>query len=310
MPARPVRPLALLLAPALALAACGSPPPREFDGPGAFKYIETQVGFGPRIPGSAGHRRMVAWLDSILPGKADTLIVQRWNHVTATGDTLALSNYLLRFNPRAEERVLYLAHWDTRPHADSPYQSAEQLKANRDKPVPGANDGASGVAVLLGVADVLRKLPPTRGVDLLLIDGEDYGDFEKQPDDVLMGSKYYAAHLPAGPTPLYAVLWDMVAGKNLQIYQEGNSLLGAPEVVDVVWTAAREVGQSAVFIASPKNTLIDDHVSLQKVGIRAIDVVSFYPEYQYWHTPDDTIDKVSPESLQSVGDVAVHLARQ
>ena len=151
---------------------------------------------------------------------------------------------------------------------------------------------------------------PVRGVDLLLVDGEDFGDFTREPDDVLMGSKYYAAHPPPGPAPLYAVLWDMVAGKDLKIYQEGNSLLGSPEVVELVWVAAKEVGHSDVFIPSPRNTLIDDHVSLQKVGIRAIDVVCFYPDYPYWHTPDDTIDKVSSQSLQIVGDVAVHLARQ
>jgi hypothetical protein len=303
----PIRPARSSLLGLLALAAACTPklPPREFDGASAFKYIEQQMAFGPRIPGSEGHRRMAAWLDSILPRRADTLIVQRWKHVTAGGDTLELTNYLLRFNPAATEHILYLAHWDTRPHSDNP-----TVKPDPSKPVPGANDGASGVAVLLGVADVLKKTPPTRGIDLLLVDGEDYGDFEKQPDDVLMGSKYYAAHLPPGPTPLYAVLWDMVAGKNLQIYQEGNSLLGAPEVVELVWTAAREVGHSDVFVPTPKFTLIDDHVSLQKAGIRAIDVVHFYPDYPYWHTPDDTIDKVSAESLQIVGDVAIHLARQ
>ncbi|HTO72367.1 MAG TPA: M28 family peptidase [Gemmatimonadales bacterium] len=290
----------------LALAAgCGRTlAPREFDGAAAFKYIEQQMAFGPRIPGTEGHRRMAAWLDSILPGRSDSLIVQRWRHVTAKGDTLTLTNYLLRFNPSATEHILYLAHWDTRPRSDNP-----AVKTDPSKPVPGANDGASGVALLLGVADVLKRTPPSRGVDLLLVDGEDYGDFEKTPDDVLMGSKYYAANLAPGPTPLFAVLWDMIAGKNLQLYEEGNSVTGAPEVVDLVWAAAKEAGHGDVFIPSPKYTLIDDHVSLQKVGIRAIDVVHFYPDYPYWHTPDDTIDKLSAESLQIVGDVAVYLAR-
>ncbi len=308
---RLLRHAALALTSAVGLwSGCASPPPREFDGTAAFKYIETQMAFGPRIPAQPGHQRMIAWLDSILPGRADTLIVQHWTHVTAAHDTLDLHNYLLRFNPGASERILFMAHWDTRPHSDNQYVKPVQLLADRNKPVPGANDGASGVAVLLGVADILKKKAPTRGIDLLLIDGEDYGDFEKEPDDVLMGSKYYAAHLPPGPTPLYAVLWDMVAGRNLRIFQEGNSLLGAPEVVDVVWQAAKEIGHGDVFEPSPKFTLIDDHVSLQKVGIRAIDVVQFYPDYPYWHTPDDTIDKLSAASLQVVGDVAVHLARQ
>jgi glutaminyl-peptide cyclotransferase len=287
------------------LAGCDrAPPPREFDGAAAFALLQTQVGFGPRIPGTAGHRRMAAWLDSVLAGRGDTVIVQAWAHVTAKGDTLQLRNYLVRFNPGAEERVLFLAHWDTRPRADGP--------ASKDSSaaVPGADDGASGVALLLGVAEALHRVPPRQGVDLLLVDGEDYGDFVKHPDDVLIGSKYYAQHQPPGPPPLYAVLWDMVAGKNLKIYQEGNSLLGAPEVVELVWKAAREVGHGDVFIGSPGYTLIDDHVSLQKVGIRAIDVVHFYPDYPYWHTPEDTIDKVSGQSLQIVGDVAMRLVRK
>ena len=303
---RPVLPF-LLRASLLAgfITACDhAPPPREFNGAGAFTYLQTQVAFGPRIPGTEGHRRMAAWLDSTLAGRGDTLLVQSWGHVTARGDTLQLRNYLVRFNPGAEERVLFLAHWDTRPRADGPGSRDSTL------PVPGANDGASGVALLLGVADALKRVPPKAGVDLLFVDGEDYGDFLKHPDDVLIGSKYYAQHLPPGAQPLYAVLWDMVGGKNLKIFQEGNSLLGAPEVVDLVWKGARQAGHGDVFVSSPGYTLIDDHVSLQKVGIRAIDVVHFYPDYPYWHTPDDTIDKVSAESLQAVGDVAMFLLRK
>lgn len=287
----------------LATACDSAPPPREFDGASAFKYLEQQVAFGTRIPGTPAHARMAVWLDSMARGRADTVIVQSWNHVTARGDTLPLVNLIARFNPRATERILFMAHWDTRPISDSPLN-----KGDRAKPVPGANDGASGVALLLGVADVLKKTPAKVGVDLLFVDGEDYGDFSaKPPADVLIGSRYYGQHLPPGAVPLYAVLFDMVADKDLNIYQEGNSLLGAPEVVELVWRVAKEVGHSKEFIATPKHTLTDDHVELQKVGIRAIDVVDF--DYPSWHTPDDTIDKVSAASLQVVGDVAMGLVR-
>jgi Zn-dependent M28 family amino/carboxypeptidase len=174
--------------------------------------------------------------------------------------------------------------------------------------VPGANDGASGVAMLLGVADALRKSKPAVGVDLLFDDGEDYGtDFTGDRHDVLIGARWYAQHQPPGPKPLYAVLFDMVADKDQQFFQEGNSLTGAPEVVDLVWTTARDVGHGDRFFASPRHTLIDDHVELQKVGIRAIDVVDF--DYPSWHTPHDTIDKVGAASLQVVGDVAMALIR-
>jgi glutaminyl-peptide cyclotransferase len=277
-------------------------PPREFDDQSAFGYIQTQVGFGPRVPGTEAHRKMGNWLDSLLRQRADSVIVQSWNHVTARGDTLPLRNFIARYNPAAEKRILLFAHWDSRPVADGP-QSRDSTK-----PVLGANDGGSGVALLLGVADVLKRSPPLAGVDLLFVDGEDYGDFTKVPADVLIGSRYYGAHQVPGPQPLYAVLFDLVADKDLQIYQEGNSLVGAPEVVELVWETAKDLGYAGYFIASPRHTLIDDHLELQKAGIRAIDVVDF--DYPAWHTEYDTIDKVSPASLQVVGDVALALVRR
>jgi peptidase M28-like protein len=298
-----MRRLPLLLA-ILLLPACHETRKhvREFDGSSAFRYLESQVGFGPRIPGTEAHRRMVAWLDSLLRQRADTVVVQSWTHVTAAGDSLPLTNLVARFRPAATKRLLFLAHYDSRPHADGPASS------DSTKPVLGANDGASGVALLLGVADALKRTPPTIGVDLLFVDGEDYGDFTKTPDDVLMGSRYYAKHQVPGAQPLYAVLFDLIADKDLQIFEEGNSLIGAPEVVELVWNAAKDLGYAGTFVASPKHTLIDDHLELQKVGIRAIDVVDF--DYPSWHTTGDTIDKVSGASLQIVGDVAVELIRR
>jgi hypothetical protein len=295
----------LLLVFLILLAACGDkPPPREFEGKGAFGYIERQLEFGPRVPGTEAHAKMAAWLDSTARTKADSVITQRWTHVTGKGDSLPLQNVIARFNPAAEKRILFLAHWDTRPTADS------KTSTDSTAPVMGANDGASGVALLLGVADILKRAPPRPdlGVDLLFTDGEDYADFTETPNDVLIGSRYYAAHQPPGPKPLYAVLFDLVADKDLQIYQEGNSVTGAPEVVNLVWEVARDLGYGRVFVDSPKHALIDDHLELQKAGIRAIDVVDF--DYPAWHTPHDTIDKVSPESLQIVGDVAMGLVRR
>jgi peptidase M28-like protein len=294
----------LLILALVALSACGDkPPPREFDGLSAFKYLEQQLAFGYRAPGTEGHRRMAAWLDSTVRQKADSVVIQRWTHVTAKGDSLALQNVIARFNPGAQKRILFLAHWDTRPITDGKQSPDSSQK------VMGANDGASGVALLLGVADRLKLAPPPAdlGVDLLFSDGEDYGDFETVTD-VLIGARYYAAHQPPGPKPLYAVLFDLVADKDLQIYQEGNSVTGAPEVVNLVWEVARDLGYSRVFVDTPKYTLIDDHLELQKGGIRAIDVVDY--DYAAHHTPFDTIDKVSGESLQIVGDVAMGLVRR
>lgn len=276
--------------------------PRDFDGRHAFSYLEQQMQFGPRIPNTPAHERTGDWILAQLRGRADTVLVQAITHVTGRGDTLHLRNFFARFRPAALERVLFLAHWDTRPHADqSPNLGQQRL------PVPGANDGASGVAVLLGVADALKAKPPAVGVDLLFVDGEDYGDFVKDTNDVLIGSRYFATHQPPGYPPLFAVLFDMVGDKDLRIGYEGNSQAFAPEVVDRVWRTAYDLGYGRYFVPQVESTLTDDHVALQKAGIHAIDVVDF--TYPYWHTTEDTIDKVSAASLQIVGDVAVALVR-
>jgi len=295
---------------ALAVPACGARDgagrTREFAGPRAFGYLEQQMQFGPRIPGTVGHERTGDWILQHLRATADSVVVQSITHVTRQGATLHLRNFFARFRPQAADRVLFLAHWDTRPHADQ-----ARSPAQRRLPVPGANDGASGVAVLLGVADALKAKPPKLGVDLLFVDGEDYGDFAADTDDVLIGSRYFAAHQPAGYPPLFAVLFDMVGDKDLQIYYEANSESFAPEVVERVWRTAEDLGYGRIFLRGVKVPLTDDHVALQRGGIHAIDVVDFEygPDNAYWHTPDDTIDKVSAASLQVVGDVAVALVR-
>ena len=194
---------------------------------------------------------------------------------------------------------------------DSAQRAMDRMKQETDPvkknmPVPGADDGASGVAVLLGVADALHRKAPALGVDLLFVDGEDYGDFA-DTNDVLIGSRWFAAHQPAGYPPLFAILFDMVGQEGIQIHYEGNSAANAPEVVDRVWRTADSLGYGNVFIPQVRTTLIDDHVALQKAGIHAIDVVDF--DYPHWHKVTDTIDKVSAASLQIVGDVAVALAR-
>jgi len=290
---------------ALACQARAGGGAREFNGQTAFGYVQQQMTFGPRIPGTPAHRATGDWILAQLRTRADSVIVQEIPHVTrgaGRGDTLRLRNFFARFQPAATERVLFLAHWDTRPHADQSQNLGQQRL-----PVPGANDGASGVAVLLGVADALKQRAPALGVDLLFVDGEDFGNFADSTD-VLIGSRWFVAHQPPGYQPLYAVLFDMVGDKDLQIYQEGNSLAVAPEVVQRVWRTAADLGYERVFVSSARHTLTDDHVSFQRAGIHAIDVVDF--DYPFWHTTEDTIDKVSAASLQIVGDVAVALVRQ
>lgn len=296
-----IRRTAVLIALATACASA-APPSREFDGPQAMRYVERQLAFGPRIPGTAGHEAMAVWLDSLLRTRADSVVVQSWTHHPAHGAPVPMKNFLARFNPRATHRVLFLAHWDTRPISDGPNSH------DKTAPVPGADDGASGVAVLLSMADALKKDAPGTGVDLLFVDGEDFGDFEAPGrPDVLVGARYYADHLPTGPLPAWAVLLDMVGDKDLTLNPEGYSLSAAPEVVERLWGMARKVGHGDVFPATPIGPIIDDHIELQRVGIRAVDVIDL--NYDAWHTKDDTADKLSIASLQAVGDVMMAMVR-
>jgi glutaminyl-peptide cyclotransferase len=291
------------LLPIVAVLACASsvPPVREFDGHRAFEYARTQLAFGPRIPGSPGHAATAAWLDSTLRARADTVLVQGWDHTTRDGKVLPMRNLLARFNPGATKRVMLLAHWDTRPRADAAGSS------DTTAPVPGANDGASGVAILIGIADVLKAKAPGIGVDLLFVDGEDYGDFYASGrPDVLIGARYYADH-PLAPFPKYAILLDMVGDRTLQIKQEGYSMSAAPDVVEKVWAAAARLGHTSTFVEQVGTEITDDHTELIRVGVPTIDVIDI--DFPWHHTPDDTIDKISVESLQIVGDVMVLVIR-
>jgi glutaminyl-peptide cyclotransferase len=292
---------ALLAATLLAGACHNDRQQTSFDGTTALTYAKAQLDFGTRIPNSLGAQRAGDWIVAQMKRRADTVIEQRFDHVTVKGDTLHLRNILARIHPAATQRVLYLTHWDTRPISDG-----AKDPARRNMPMPGANDGASGVALFVALGDALKKTPATVGVDLLFVDGEDYGDFGTMKD-VLLGSTYFASHLPSPDyKPLYAVLWDMIGDKDLDIYQEPNSLQRAPEVVSLVWNEAETLGYSRYFINSPSNQgITDDHIPLLDAGIHAIDVIDF--DYPWHHTPDDTIDKISAHSLQVVGDVATAL---
>lgn len=294
-----------LLVFALLAAACGAgsgpPPAKEFDGKQALEYINRQVAFGPRVPGMPGHAAMAGWLDSMSRARADSVTLQKWWHHTASGDSIAMTNVLAQFNLKATQRVLYLAHWDTRPRA-------ERDTAHPDQPIPGADDGGSGVAILLGVADALKKLPPDVGVDLLYVDGEDYGTFGPPRVDVLIGAEYYAQHPIAGNRPLFAVLWDMVGHKDAQFPIEENSQVAGEQVVDKVWGVAASMGYGHVFKREPYGAITDDHIPLINAGIITIDVIDI--GYPHWHTTQDTPDKESVETLSAVGNVAVGVIRK
>ena len=276
---------------------------QRFDAAQAMAWVRYQVAAGPRVPGQPGHRAIADWLVRELRVRADSVEVQAFTHVTVARDTLALMNIIARFRPSDPNRILYVTHWDTRPVAEN-----DPDPSKRNQPIPGANDGGSGTALLLEVADALKKTPPAVGVDLLFVDGEDYGSFDADSmKDVLIGARYFAQHLPAGYRPLFAVLWDMIGGGDQQIYEEGYSLDRAPEVVDRVWSAAAELHLGAMFRPLNGGYITDDHVPLQDAGIRAIDVIG-YENYKRWHhTLEDSPDKVSESTLADVGRLALAL---
>lgn len=270
-----------------------------FDAARAYRLLERQVAFGPRVPGSRGHEQQLDWMHEYLAARADTVIMQSFTHAMPEADTLQLTNVLARFQPDAADRLLFVAHWDTRPTADA--ESDAELRA---QPIPGANDGASGTAVLLELANVLSSHSAPLGVDLLLVDGEDYA-----PGHMYLGSTYYAANMSAGARPLYAVVVDMVGDADPVFLREGYSREFAPALVERVWRLAERLGYGHIFQDAEGGSIRDDHVPLGRAGIRAIDIIDFEygPGNRYWHTLEDTLEHTSPEGPGAVGTVLTHL---
>lgn len=292
-----------------ALAACGesgavygpTPGRPRFDGEAALELVRTQVAFGPRVPGTEGHARQLAWMLERLDTLAPELSVDTFPQMTTSGDSLTLFNVLARFRPEASRRILLLAHWDTRPRSDAAPDSALH-----DTPVPGANDGASGTAVLLVLAGLLAEVEAPMGVDLLLVDGEDYGP---GVDDMLLGSRRYAASLPDERRPVYGLLLDMVGDADASFPVEEISAQFANVVVRKVWRAAERLGYREYFPSAVGQRLVDDHVPLIEAGLPTANLVDFSygPGNGYWHTPQDTPDRLSARTLEMVGEVVTEL---
>lgn len=273
-----------------------------FDAERAHTLLVQQVNFGPRIPGTAGHARQLAWMRDYLRQRSDTVIVQSFTHRTSGGKTLLLRNVFARFRPEQTQRVLLVAHWDTRPQAD---QSTNPV--DRARPVPGANDGASGVAVLLQLAELFRRQPPPIGVDLLLVDGEDFGP---GTEDMFLGARHFARNQPPGYAPLYGVLLDMIADRDPRFPIEGYSQQHAPEVIERVWGMAERLGYGDRFLRVDEGGVIeDDHIPLNEGGIRTIDIIDFEygPGNRYWHTPEDVPANTAPLGLRLVGETLAEM---
>jgi hypothetical protein len=278
--------------------ACGSDVP-TFDGKRAFAYLVKQCDFGARVPGSTAHSYCLRYLTAELQSSGAQVTQQHFQQTLPGSDSSSsLTNIIASFGLSKQQRVLLCAHWDSRPTADQDSNSA-----NHHKPVLGANDGASGVAVLLEVAKNIQAREPEYGVDIILFDGEDAG-LSGRPDTYALGSQYFANNKDPRYRPEFGILLDMVGDSDLQIYQEENSLRLAPHIVEKVWKRADKLGLNE-FLPSPGYEVTDDHLPLLQAGIPCIDLIDF--DYPHWHTTEDTPDKCSPQSLTQVGQLLLSL---
>jgi glutaminyl-peptide cyclotransferase len=289
-------------------APAGAP---GFDGARAYALLLEQCALGPRIPGSPGHSATRTLLLRELGRWADVVAVQPWTQRIyrgpGKGQRLPMTNVFALVRGRGEqdappERIrpalMLCAHWDTRPVADH-----DPDPARRAEPVPGANDGASGTAVLLEAARALRAERPAESVVLAFWDGEDLGEY-------YYGSRVFARVCGRADAarwrPAQAVLLDMVGGRGLRCTTERNSIRYAPALWNRVHAVAAALGLEA-HVGGPARTINDDHVFLNRAGIPSIVLIDY--SYPYWHSTHDTADKCAPQSLQVVGDVALALAR-
>lgn len=259
-----------------------------FDAERAFAYLKKQCEFGPRPPGSAPHKATQNYLFTELQKFANRVSRQAYEFKTE-GRTLQMNNILAQFGPQRGETLLLAAHWDTRPIADH-----DPNPENRSKPILGANDGASGVAVLLEIARILKAQPPPRRVLIVLFDGEDYG---RTVDTMFIGSRYFAQNMGEWK-PDYGILLDMVGDKDLQLPIERYSWQANREFTEAIWQRAAELGL-APFQPRLGAAIMDDHVPLIQAGIPMVDIIDF--DYPHWHTLEDTVDKCSAKSLEVVG---------
>jgi Zn-dependent M28 family amino/carboxypeptidase len=286
----------------------------NFSADSAYKFTQNQVDFGARVPNTAAHDACGKYLSAELKRLGAEVIEQKATLTAFDGTQLNSVNIIGSFNPKAEARVLLFSHWDSRPWADQ-----DPKPENRKKPVMAANDGASGVGVLLEMARLMGKNLPSVGVDIIFFDTEDYGEPEsfkgqKSEDSWCLGTQYWAKnpHVP-GYTARYGILLDMVGGKQATFFREQSSEYFAQSVVDKVWSEAKSLGFGQFFVDQKGGAITDDHIYVNQIlGIPSIDIIQFDPNSKtgfagYWHTTHDTMDNVDKKTINAVGNTLMHV---
>lgn len=285
----------------------------QFNPDSAFFYIEKQVSFGPRVPNTQAHVETGRYLIETLQSLGWEVTEQDFVATAYDNTILQLQNIIASFNTSATKRILLASHWDTRPVADKD-------DTDQGKPIDGANDGASGVGVLLEIARTISlNQGPTVGIDIIFFDGEDYGapeDFKGQSKDPVngwcLGSRHWGDNRhKRGYSAYYGILLDMVGASDAQFYREGYSMEIAPSIVKKVWDKAHSIGHGQYFIYKTGSPITDDHLFVyEKAKIPMIDIIDYDPVNvfrSYHHTHDDNISLIDKNTLKAVGETVLHV---
>lgn len=283
----------------------------DFQADSAFAFVKKQVDFGPRVPGTPGHAATKAWIQETLEGYGWTVQQQNFQAKTYDGLTWDLTNLIASYNPQASKRILLAAHWDTRRIADKD-------KSRTSEPIDGANDGASGVAVLLEIARNISSQPLSAevGIDLIFFDGEDDGEpeFAMTRDNSKIwwchGSQYWSKnkHLP-NYSAYYGILVDLVGAKNARFYREGYSRKFASGIISKIWGNAALLGHGSYFIEQDAPEILDDHAFVNEwAGIPMVDIIDFSPDLgfgTFHHTHQDNLEGIDRRTLKVVGETVL-----
>jgi len=273
----------------------------NFNADSAFLFVKTQVDFGPRVPNTPAHQKCAEWFVAEFRRYGLTVIEQKFKAPHFKGTMFNGVNIIAQYKPEAAKRILLAAHWDSRFQADKDTK-------DRNKPIDGADDGASGVAVLLEIARTLAENPVDIGVDLLLFDLEDQGDDGGRSETWCLGAQHWAKNLHRpGYSPYYAVLLDMVGAKGARFYKEGVSMEVAPNTVNQIWKLAISLGYGEYFMQEQRGGITDDHVFvIRHARIPMINIISMpnqgiSPFGAYHHTHDDNLSLIDKKVLEAVG---------